>query len=1248
MWRQLEDRMARSLLDIAEPQEEDQEKTNFLDYTAAPEPVVEGPAPIHVGTAAPEPKIKSSVDKMYAKHFLGDENAEIPEPFDFKSVEPSSDIALGVIHGAREAGQNLLDFGFNVSKTTTNFLGIEASDQGAQLPEVKEPTTTGGRIASGLSEIIIDTVLLSKGSASLGNQLIKRLPFFRGAKAMKTGDLASSTIGSIATTEIAIEPNDPNLANLLAEYPATKGFITDILATDASDPEIINMLRHHLLDIGIGVSATKVMGWMGKGFKEVTKTTKNKVAEWAINNKKDYVPMKAFEEAFEEGPTSFTQSLQRTLAKYKQYGKDTFIYNVFDAKHGLALLGKNAERLKKGRAWRAYQEATLLENTSATIEISITEGAPRWVGGLRDEIKFDGPSMKNILKTFEEAEGRDQIPNLFKYMAAERAKALHLKTGKSMPEILGSKGITVEAVDNWIAFGRSNKNIQEATAGLQEVNNTMLQFAVDSGILSPKSKDMLLETNAIFVPFYRIMRDDSPFGTVATETARAPARALKKKLTGVDLEKGELKIANLLENTQKNYASIIKASLENRAKQEVYDLIKQMPDYTEHWAKPAGKKPQGFQVNRDELERMLINKSGQDIDLSDIPDEFLTVFGWQRQFDRNSNVDIVFRDGVAEQWEIIDPFVLKAMNDITPKGVRILEGPTKIAKEIFGAPKRLITFGVTSDPSFFGGSNLSRDAFQAEVLSVHARAGIPLLNTARGLHDNLFDRLGYKEFIGAGGGFGATVARAEQQAGLDPRIIKAYYTPYGINVIDTPKKLYENWENIISSFENATRRNEFNRLMASGKYSQREAAFMARQVATDFSMHGGSEFIRFMTSVTPFLNAGLQGLYRTARQFGSPAFAGAKQATRSGAILKLFAWSVGPHIVDWYLNKDNPDWQSLPEEVRLSNVMFDIGGGNWFALPNAFELGYIGAVTKSMLTEMSNTHGRLFTEEFVNFTMETFRLNLTPQILSPIINLEKQTGLLLNKTHRGTPITPRRFEDVEKQEQFTPYTSEAAKRFASISKGTPWELSPIEAEYLFTAYFGAMGTYANAAADTLLRAGEGLPERPASGAYEQPIARRFIVDFPYNLTVQERDTYKILERATEVKKTFNTMIKSSSAHAKSKAQSYLNPNDPEEKEEMQQLFGVADAVRTTVQDFNKSTITDLNSILESNVSGEEKRLKIKEIEAKRAEFFADLYGSLSREPGISRFLGLPEEPLFPEINNVVNQLDKLLGIKRKE
>ena len=75
----------------------------------------------------------------------------------------------------------------------------------------------------------------------------------------------------------------------------------------------------------------------------------------------------------------------------------------------------------------------------------------------------------------------------------------------------------------------------------------------------------------------------------------------------------------------------------------------------------------------------------------------------------------------------------------------------------------------------------------------------------------------------------------------------------------------------IKNTEYATRMGEYKLAKAAG-FSDVGAAFLGREVATDFGMKGSSAFLNAVNRNTMFLNASIQGLYRTGRLFfeGNP------------------------------------------------------------------------------------------------------------------------------------------------------------------------------------------------------------------------------------------------------------------------------------------------------------------------------------------------------------------------------------------
>ena len=77
---------------------------------------------------------------------------------------------------------------------------------------------------------------------------------------------------------------------------------------------------------------------------------------------------------------------------------------------------------------------------------------------------------------------------------------------------------------------------------------------------------------------------------------------------------------------------------------------------------------------------------------------------------------------------------------------------------------------------------------------------------------------------------------------------------------------WRGYKRIVQSTEYATRMGEYQLAKAAG-FSDIGAAFAGREVATDFGMRGSNVLLNALSRNTMFLNASIQGLYRTGRVF---------------------------------------------------------------------------------------------------------------------------------------------------------------------------------------------------------------------------------------------------------------------------------------------------------------------------------------------------------------------------------------------
>jgi len=450
----------------------------------------------------------------------------------------------------------------------------------------------------------------------------------------------------------------------------------------------------------------------------------------------------------------------------------------------------------------------------------------------------------------------------------------------------------------------------------------------------------------------------------------------------------------------------------------------------------------------------------------------------------------------VEVWQVSDQqggkFLFESWMGINDKLAKFTNDYMKVA----GAMKNLLTRGVTYDPGFFAWANFIRDTVAASVLSKNSF--IPIYSSAVGLMkqiqknsvmkgvdgkalknadgtDMRFQDM-WEEFTLNGGSFGSTLLRSEINENALKRLYKELDIPYK-NVINKPQhilgapvrgggKIVRSYDDFVGIFEYASRYQEYISLRRKG-VGAREAAYQARELATDFGMHGSSATIRFLTQQVPFLNAGLQGLYRSSR-----AFEGLTKGEKYFVGSKIAAVLLGPSLMFRYLNRDSEEFTNLPQHVKDLNWTIPLKGGNFMYLPKPFEWGAMATVLDrfwdTVGPQVLEVDGKpvfwggkpdftwdKFTEIASKVIAEQLRLDVTPQLIDPVIDLA------VNKRFTGSPLVPdfiRNFMPAE--EGYYPWSNAAIVKVWEKYNLAAWtNLSPIAFEHILKTYTGALGQY---------------------------------------------------------------------------------------------------------------------------------------------------------------------------------------------
>lgn len=554
--------------------------------------------------------------------------------------------------------------------------------------------------------------------------------------------------------------------------------------------------------------------------------------------------------------------------------------------------------------------------------------------------------------------------------------------------------------------------------------------------------------SGVYIPFYRNMEDGTSGPSIKSGLVNQYAF---KKLKGGTANLRE----DLLANIMQNWAHLLSASAKNAA--------------AESAIKAAEKAGIAYQV-----------PSGTK--------------GAVRYLDK----------GVEKSFNVEDPFILDAITAMEPAGLPTWAKP-------LAAFKKYLTIGVTASPAFKI-RNLIRDSIQA--IGTADLSYNPAKNIAQGVKAA---KAGSDTFIKmmANGGiirFGAMLDgdRADHLRRLIESGVDAG------TVLDTPAKVREAMQKAWEAYnelgdrsENANRAALYEQSVAKGK-DPLEAMFASRDLM-DFSMSGAWPAVRFLTQVTPFLNARLQGLYKLGR-------AAKEDPKRFGYVVGTVALASMALLMAY---KDDEDWKKREDWDRDNYWWFKIGD-TAFRIPKPFEVGALGTLAERSLEYMVSDEmtGKRFADRIGSMISNTFSLNPVPQLVKPLVDV------YANKDgFTGRPIETEGMQNLRPQDRVGRNTSEVAKWLGQMGLPEPLQglqgrysaLSPVQIDELIRGYFGWLGSTATTAIDYGVRPMLGRPAKPEMTLKDVFLAGNFAESLPAG---NSRYVTQLYDQAKEVEQAY--------------------------------------------------------------------------------------------------------------------------------
>ena len=424
------------------------------------------------------------------------------------------------------------------------------------------------------------------------------------------------------------------------------------------------------------------------------------------------------------------------------------------------------------------------------------------------------------------------------------------------------------------------------------------------------------------------------------------------------------------------------------------------------------------------------------------------------------------------------------------------EGANMVVK-ILSVPAKWLRAGAVLSPEFML-RNPARDMISAAVYSKHGF--IPVADTLKGLALYLQKGDTYWEYMRSG-------AAQANLVSLDRNYlsgqIRDLMTRPGVKKMVTTNPI-EILRGLSEATEMATRLAEFhnvrkgytgigNRLFGKTRKpgSIQDAALESRDITLDFSRIGSHT--KSWNKISAFFNASIQGTDKMFRAW---------RENPLDMTIKTAMFITMPSVLLWYLNKDDPRYQELPQWQK--DIFWIIPTKDTLIkIPKPFELGILfGTVPERMLQWMYDKDrgqkGNGF-KGLGDVIIDNMVPNVSPTALVPALEAATNYSLFMNRN-----IVPQHERDnLPPAMQYGPYTSAVGKGI-----GKMFDVSPRIVDNTIRGYTGGLGGFGLTLSDSVLGMGE---ERPAKRISEMPGIRGFTAT-PYASSESVQQVYDEFDR----------------------------------------------------------------------------------------------------------------------------------------
>ena len=621
---------------------------------------------------------------------------------------------------------------------------------------------------------------------------------------------------------------------------------------------------------------------------------------------------------------------------------------------------------------------------------------------------------------------------------------------------LRARGIKTPVTDEMIAKAdqmvKQYPIIKEWHKNYQEFNNSLVQFAIDTGILD-ETLGTEWKEQSDYYPFYRHFEEDEKYDGPSTG-----GRMLGKSPFDVELEGSGAPInVDMLEAITRNSMALLNRAMRNQALKY---------------------------VTRDAV------NAGNAVQLKEKPKKVGKDVIWYQEGGQGKEV----------WFRVNDPMLLESLLGY---GV----SPYRGIEQALAIPSGVLRDMITRSPDFVI-VNMMRDTLSAYVTS--GAEMTPVVDTAKNFFtssgNEVFERLKRMAVVG---GYDFSNDPKDVAKYIKQQVEKL---EEGLTVRNGVRTVWDALGQMTTKSDAATRiavyqdvyKKIYNRKVAEGVSEQEaeiiaetEASYQALEVI-NFSRRGNSPFFKVYTSAVPFLNARIQGLdvlYRSASgQYASDRLS-LTPAEISQNMLYRLGHIAGLTMLYYLMFSDTDEYKNARREVRDDNWIIPIADDFAIKIPIPFEVGVIAKVFPERLMDS------LMGESTAKDVVESMNRQLATSLAFPALPISGQfepsmgvqaiaplvDAIMNHDSYTKKDIVPFYMEEGLEPAYQSQYSTNEVARLV----GEFFNISPMKVQYVMQGYGGSLGSYVMSAVDAITRSVTDRDFIPPS-ADRMPVMRRFV------------------------------------------------------------------------------------------------------------------------------------------------------------